>query len=122
EDAGQRARLVLPRDEERHVPRRVKERKRERPAPRRRLRRVVDVQDEPLFFFERGMPGEERGRVTVRTHAEEHEIETGDSLRGGGREDRKRTSDVGLIALRGIPLGDRDAVNVPGRNRNVAEK
>ena len=58
QDAPERRVLVLPRHEERHVPRRVDERQRERDARGRRLRRAVHADDEARRLRRRpGVPG-----------------------------------------------------------------
>ncbi len=68
------------------------------------------------------MPGKQRSRVAVLAEPEEHEIETGNSLRGGRGEGGERSAHVGFIALRGVRLVHGDAVDVLRRDRDVAQQ
>ena len=109
ERRGQSRRLLGAGDEQHERARRVERRERQRDALGRRLGRVADADDAPRRL-ERGVAGEQRGRVPVRAEPEQRHVEDD-------------VAELALVGVRGVRRRELAANGVPvGRNRGRASR
>lgn len=118
-------RVLLPstRRNKHHSRRMVDDGESERNAARRGLGAVFNRNHPPGRLAQKGMPGEERRGVSVRSHTKQNNVEDGETC---GIFGRKRLNELGFILIRElVDVSEErgvDTMNIGVRNRDFGQE